>query len=119
MGTSIAKPGERGALVEGDMVGLAALDLVLWIVRTRMVGIAFDLKLARMHPDDGAADAARLGVPAHGIMDHEGLRHGRSIRCRKEPQGGSSRIECIFTRAASVPTGTLSCRFLKIAISFD
>jgi hypothetical protein len=79
---SIAKLGERGTLVEGDMIGLAALDLVLWIVRARMVGIAFDLELASMHADDRAADTAGLGIPAHAIMDLEALRHGCSIRCR-------------------------------------
>jgi hypothetical protein len=82
MGASTAKLGERGTLVEGDMIGLAALDLVLWIVRARMVGIAFDLELASMHADDRAADTAGLGIPAHAIMDLEALRHGCSIRCR-------------------------------------
>ena len=82
MGASIVKPGERGTPVEGDMIGLAALDLVLWIVRARMVGIAFDLELASMHADDRAADTAGLGIPAHAIMDLEALRHGCSIRCR-------------------------------------
>ena len=33
MSASIAKLGERGALVEGDMIRLAALDLVLWSMR--------------------------------------------------------------------------------------
>ena len=77
MGTSIAKPGECGTLVEGDMIRLAALDLVLWIVRARVVGIAFDLELASMHASDCAADAPRLGIPAHAIMGLEALRHGR------------------------------------------
>lgn len=79
MGTSIAKLDERRTLVEGDMIRFAALDLVLWIVRARMMGIAFDLELASMHAGDRAADAPRLGIPAHSIMDLEGLRHGRSI----------------------------------------
>jgi len=84
MGASIAELGERGTLVEGDMIRLAALDLVLWIVRARMVGIAFDLELASMHAGDRAADAPRLGIPAHAIMDLEALRHGCSIRCRRK-----------------------------------
>ena len=84
MGASIAKLGERGTPVEGDMIGLAALDLVLWIVRARMVGIALDLELASMHADDRAADTAGLGIPAHAIMDLEALRHGYSIRCRRK-----------------------------------
>jgi hypothetical protein len=82
MGASIVKPGERGTPVEGDMIGLAALDLVLWIVRARMVGIAFDLELVSMYADDRAADSAGLGIPAHAIMDLEAFRHGCSIRCR-------------------------------------
>ena len=75
----MAEPGERRTLVEGDMIGLAALDLVLRFVCARMMGIAFDLELARMHAGDRAAGAPRLGIPAHSIMDLEGLRHGRSI----------------------------------------
>ena len=79
----IVKLGERRTLVEGDMIRLTALDLVLWIVRARMVSIAFDLELAGMHADDRAADPPRLGIPAHAIMDLEALRHVRSIRCRR------------------------------------
>ena len=55
------------------MIRLAALDLVLWIVRARMMGIALDLELAGMHAGDRAADAPRLGIPAHAIMDLEAL----------------------------------------------
>lgn len=83
MEASIAKLGERGVLVEGDMIRLAALDLVLWIVCARMVSVAFDLELASMHAGDRAADAPRLGIPVHPIMYLEVLRHGRSIRCRR------------------------------------
>ena len=84
MRTSIAKSGERGALVEGDMIRLAALDLVLWIFRARMVRIAFDLELTNMHAGDRAADAPRLGIPAHPIMNLEVLRHDCSTRCRRK-----------------------------------
>ena len=84
MRASIANLGQRGTPVEGDVIGLAALDLVLWIVRARMVGIAFDLELARMYADDRAADTAGLGIPAHAIMDLEAFRHGCSIRCRRK-----------------------------------
>src|SRR6185437_11993816 len=78
--TSIVKPGKRRALVKGDMVGRAALDLVLRIVRARMMGIAFDFELARMHAGDRAADTAGLRIPAHAIMDLEALRHDRSTQ---------------------------------------
>ena len=83
MGASIAKLGERGTLVEGDMIRLATLDLVLWIVLACLMGIAIDLELASIHADDRAADASRLGIPAHAIMNLEGLWHGRSIRRRQ------------------------------------
>jgi len=83
MRTSIDKLGERGTLVEGDMVGLGALDLILRNARTRMVGVAPVIEVAGMHADDRAADAAGLGIPAYAIMDLEALWHGRSIRCRR------------------------------------
>jgi hypothetical protein len=69
--------------VEGDMVRLATLDLVLWSVCARMVGVAFDLEIASTYADDRATDAPRLGIPAHAIMDLEALWHVRSIRCRR------------------------------------
>ena len=68
------------------MIRLAALDLVLRIACARMVGVAFDLELASMHADDRAADAARLGIPAHAIMDLEALRHSRRSDAAEELQ---------------------------------
>ena len=82
MRASIANLGQRGTPVEGDVIGLAALDLVLWIVRARMVSVAFDLEFPSMHADDRGADAAGFGISAHAIMDLEAFRHGCSIRCR-------------------------------------
>ena len=63
--------------MKGDMVGLAALDLVLWSVWARMMGVAIDLEITRTDADDRAADAPGFGIPAHAIMDLEALRHGR------------------------------------------
>jgi hypothetical protein len=68
MGTSIPKLDERVTFVEGDMIRLAALDLVLWIVRARMVGIAFDLEFANMQAGDRAADAPQLRNPAQALI---------------------------------------------------
>ena len=59
-GASVAKPGERGTFVEGDVLGLAALDLVLRRLRARMVGVAFDFEVARVLANDRAADAPGL-----------------------------------------------------------
>ena len=70
---SVAKLCERRALVEGNMVGLGALDLILRNVRARMMGIALDLEIARMHANDRAADAPGLGIPTHTIADLEGF----------------------------------------------
>ena len=71
---------------------LAALDLVLWTVCARMMGVAFDLKIASMHADDHATDAAGLGIPAHAVMDLEALQHGRSDAA-EELQTSGSRTE--------------------------
>jgi hypothetical protein len=79
MGTSTTKPGECGTLVERDMVGLGTLDLILRIVRARMMGVAPVIEIPGMHADDRSADAADLGIPAHAIMDLKALRHGRPL----------------------------------------
>jgi hypothetical protein len=55
---SVAEFGERRALVEGDVLGLAALGLVLRRFRAHMVRVAVDLKIARMNANDCAADPA-------------------------------------------------------------
>ena len=74
-GISVAKPGERRALVEGDVLGLAALDLVLRCFGARMVRVAVDLEIARMNTNDRAADAPGLRIPAHMIADLEFVFH--------------------------------------------
>ena len=68
-GISVAKPGERRALVEGDVLGLAALDLVLRRFRARMVRVAVNIEIARVDANDRAADAPGLGIPAHIFHD--------------------------------------------------
>src|ERR1700726_2535425 len=86
-GTSI-KLRKRGTLVEGDMVGLGALDLILRSVRARMMGVTVDLEIAGTHADDRAADTSGLGIPAHAIMDLEALGHGRRSDAAEELQKG-------------------------------
>lgn len=61
--------------MEGDVVGLGALDLILRDVRAGMMGITIDIEVARVHPDDRAADAPRFGIPTHMIADFEIVRH--------------------------------------------
>ena len=79
-GVSVAKPGERRTSVKGDMFGLAALDLVLRGVGARVVRVAVDLEIACMDPNDHAADAPGLRIPAHVIADVEYVLHEHSAR---------------------------------------
>jgi hypothetical protein len=75
---SVAKLCERRALVESDMLGLAALDLVLRHISARVMGITFGIEVADIPPDDRAADVPGLGIPAHAIADFKGIRHNAS-----------------------------------------
>jgi hypothetical protein len=63
---SVPNAGEHRALVEGNMVGLV-LYLILRNVRARMMGIALVVDVMGVHPDDRAADAPGLGIPAYAI----------------------------------------------------
>jgi hypothetical protein len=86
------------------MVRFVALDFVLWSVCTRMVSIAFDLEFTSMYAYDRAVDTPSLGIPAYAIMDLEGLRHDRSIRCR---QRTAKEAVLALGERHQHPTGTL------------
>ena len=73
-GASVAKS-EHRTLVEGNVLGLAALDLVLRRFGARMVRIAFVFEIARVDANDDAADASGFGIPAHMIADLELVFH--------------------------------------------
>ena len=77
---SVAKPGQRRTLVEGDMLGLAALDLVLRRFGARMMRVAVNIEIARMDANDRAADTPGLGISAHMIADLEFAFHEHSAR---------------------------------------
>ena len=64
------------AFMESDMLGLIAFDLVLWIVRASVVGVAFIIHVFRMHADDVTGDPARFRIPAYVIADFERSSHG-------------------------------------------
>ena len=70
--------GERRALVRGDMVGLAALDLILWQLGARAVRVPLVVEIAGMDPDDRAADVTGLRVPPDPIAHLESVSHLRS-----------------------------------------
>lgn len=62
-------------LMQGDMIGLVAFNLVLRVVLTRMMDIAFVVHIARMHPDDMTANPAGFGIPTYVISDFEDRCH--------------------------------------------
>jgi hypothetical protein len=71
---------QASTLVQSDMIGFVAFDLVLWIVRARVMDIAFVVHIPRVHAHDTAADSVGFGVPTHMIADFEYLRHPESPR---------------------------------------
>lgn len=72
---SAVKAPQCFALVHGDMIGLIALDLVLRIILTRMMDIAFVVHVSRVHLYDMAADPASFGIPGYMVADFECMRH--------------------------------------------
>jgi hypothetical protein len=62
-------------LVQSDMIRFVAFDLVLWIVRARVVDMAFVVNIPGVHAHDAATDPAGFGIPADVITDLEYLHH--------------------------------------------
>src|SRR5690242_19487921 len=78
----MASAGEapQGApLVQGDMRGLVALDLVLRRVGAGVVNVALPVDVLAVHPHDAAAHPARLRVPADVIADLVFARHAQDM----------------------------------------
>jgi hypothetical protein len=67
--------------VEGDVVGLDALDLISRNVGVRVMGIALVVDIAHMHANDRASDPSGVGIPTHAIADLEGFGHDVSVQC--------------------------------------
>lgn len=65
---------ESRSFVHRNMVGLVALNLVLRLIGTGVVGVSFVVHVFAMHLDDSAADVASLGIPRHMVADMEVLR---------------------------------------------
>ena len=59
------------------MVGLAALDLVLWRFRARTVGVALVIEVMGIDLDDLAADMTSFRVPPDLIAHFEPFSHLR------------------------------------------
>jgi hypothetical protein len=73
---------QGSTLVQSDMVGFVAFNLVLRIVRTRVMEIAFVIHIPFMHTHDAPADPACFRIPTHLIADFEYLRHHDSPKTR-------------------------------------
>src|SRR5665213_1454079 len=94
---SVAKLGERRTLVKGNVLSLAALDLVLRRFRARVVRVAVNIEISRMDVNDRAADASGLGIPAHMIAGFEFVFHDWSrstLRTVEASQSELSRLSC-------------------------
>src|SRR5690625_4836593 len=65
---------QRAPLVHGHVVGLVAVDLVLWLLRTAATHPALELHVLRVHGADHAADHPGLGVPLD-VVTHREVAH--------------------------------------------
>src|SRR5665213_1061735 len=63
------------ALMHRDMIGLVTLDLVLRILRARVMGVTLIVGVFLVHLSDFAAHVARFGIPAHVIAYFELRTH--------------------------------------------
>jgi hypothetical protein len=67
---------QRLTFMHGDVLGLATLDFILWIILTRMMSMPLVIDGFCMHFDDLATHMAGLRVPTHMIADLESFhRH--------------------------------------------
>jgi hypothetical protein len=79
-GASVAKRPQRPALVQSDMIGSVAFDLVLRIILARVMDVAFVVHVSCVHPHDVTADPTGFGIPAHVIPNLVCLGHDVSLR---------------------------------------
>jgi hypothetical protein len=61
--------------VHRDVIGLVALDLILWLVWARMVRIALIVGVSRVDLDDPATDVPCLGIPGDMVANFETIAH--------------------------------------------
>ena len=66
---------QRCTFVHRDVVGLVALDFILWIVRARVMRVSLVISIFCMNLDDLAADMTRFRVPRHVIANFEFRSH--------------------------------------------
>src|SRR5205823_941201 len=91
-------PFQRRTLMHGDVVGLVALDFILWLILACVVNVPFVINIFGVHLDDRPGDVSSLRVPGHVIADlecslHEGspriaLSNSTSRRPSRSPNDG-------------------------------
>jgi len=74
---SVGKLGERRTLVCGDMISLAASNLILRRLGGRMMRMALVVEIMSVNPDNRPADVAGLRVPPDPIANLESFNHLR------------------------------------------
>jgi hypothetical protein len=63
----MVKRAQGSALVQGDVIGFVAFDLVLRIIIARMMDIAFVVHVSCVHPHNETTDPTGFGIPTHVI----------------------------------------------------
>src|SRR5215831_16131311 len=77
--------------MQGDMIGLIALNLVLRVIRAGVMDVALVGHIHSVHPHYPAGDPACLGIPAHAIADFEHSRHDAS-----QPEAGQRLVKYLI-----------------------
>src|SRR6188472_1660185 len=70
------KTSQYRGLVEGDVVGLVALDFVLRLGLARMVSVAFVVDVSSVDFDDFTAHPAGFRIPTDAVANCKRLDHG-------------------------------------------
>ena len=66
--------------MHGDMIRFIAFDFVLRLIGIGMMAVSFVVDVVRVNPDNPAADAPGLGIPAHVIAHFEFFAHAGNRR---------------------------------------
>lgn len=83
-GKSVAHTPQCFTFVQRDVIGFVALNLVLRIFLARVMNVAFVVHIARVHPNNTAADPARFRVPSDVVANVECCLHGVIFVALKE-----------------------------------
>src|SRR5256886_16918852 len=78
-------PFQRRTLMHGDVVGLVALDFILWLILACVVRVPFVINIFGVHLDDRPGDVSSLRVPGHVIADLECSLHDESPQTAPRP----------------------------------